>query len=169
MKGMLLYFITLLQILILSSCNQKPEPETYLIPKGFTGRATVIFNQKEGVPAKYENDRRVYEIPANGILLTQFKDEYGFVDHQYYYVDSSGNRAALPIFKYEYNKDGTTTWIIKNQNEVGVFLDGTTGQHSEGTSAPFQLFIVSSYKGLDTIESNDHFDERINKLIGTNL
>jgi len=65
------------------SCNN-PEPETYLIPREFTGRVDVIFNRKDGSPPKYENGRRVYEIPSSGVLLTQFKDEYGLVDHRYY-------------------------------------------------------------------------------------
>ena len=45
------------------SCQNQPEPEDYLIPEGFKGRVNVIFNQQNGVPAKYENGRRVYEIP----------------------------------------------------------------------------------------------------------
>ena len=72
----------------LTGCYNHPEPETYLIPKGFTGRVNVIFNQKNGAAIKYENGRRIYEIPSNGILLTQIKDEYGIINHQYYYVDS---------------------------------------------------------------------------------
>jgi hypothetical protein len=157
---------------MLSSCHQKPEAETYLIPEGFKGRATVIFNQKEGASPKYENGRRVYEIPANGILLTQFKDEYGIVDHQYYYINSSGKKTALQIYKYEYNKDGTTKWIIKNKNEEGIFLDGTTGQYAKESDAPFQLFIVSNNNELDsfyTMEYQKNFKEKINKLIGSNL
>lgn len=148
---------------------KNPEPEDYLLPEGFKGRATVIFNQKEGVPTKYENGRRIYEIPANGILLTQFKDQYGIVNHHYFYIENNGKKTALPIYQYEYNKDGTTKWIVKNKNEIGIFSDGTTGQYGQSTSAPFQLFTVSSYNGLDTIESNDNFNQRINKLIGTNL
>ena len=158
----------MLSMVSMLSCSN-PEPEDYLLPEGFKGRATVIFNQKEGASPKYENGKRVYEIPANGILLTQFKDEYGIVNHHYYYVDSNGKRTALPIYQYEYNKDGTTKWIVKNENETGIFSDGTTGQYGEGTSAPFQFFTVSSYNGLDTIESNDIFNHRINKLIGANL
>lgn len=167
MKVMLSYFIILMQVLVLSSCNQKPKPETYLIPEGFKGRATVIFNQKKGVPSKYENGRRIYEIPANGILLTQFKEEYGFIDHQYYYVDSSSKRTALEIFKDEKSTDST---IKADRNKVGIFEDGTTGQYTNNSeAAPFQFFFVTSYNGFDTIETHDHFNKRINKLIGTNL
>lgn len=164
---MLSYFAVLMHILVLSSCSKKPEPETYLIPAGFKGRATVIFNQKEGTASKYENGRRIYEIHANKILLTQFKAEYGFVDHEYYYVDSSGKRTPLEIFQDEKFADST---IKTDRNKVGIFGDGTTGQYANNSeAAPFQSFFVSSYNGFDTIEPYDHFNKRINKLIGTNL
>ena len=65
------YFLIVAALSMLS-CNN-PESETYLIPQGFTGRVNVIFSRKDGAPTKYENNRRVYEIPANGVLLTQFK------------------------------------------------------------------------------------------------
>jgi hypothetical protein len=166
-------FIALFLLNICSSFNcSNPEPEDYLLPKGFIGRATVIFNQKQGTPPKYENRRRVYEIPANGILLTQFKPEYGIISPHYYYVERSGKRMPLPVYLYEYNKDGTTRWIVQDANKPGIFLNGTTGQYADEDNAPFQLFIVSNYNQLDTFYTKEYqrnFDEKINKLIGTNL
>jgi hypothetical protein len=128
---------------------REPEAESYYIQKGFQGRINIIFNQSKGDSFKYENGRRVYQIPSNGILLTQFKDEYGIVDHQYYYVDGIGNKKALKIFSYDYNKDGTTKWIVKDRNEVGVFLDGTTGGYGR-SNIRYQEFIVSDYNSLDS-------------------
>lgn len=166
------YLISLLNLFTLSSCNPKPEPETYLIPQGFTGRVNVIFNRKDGVPPKYENERRVYEIPANGVLLTQFKDEYGFVDHRYYYVDSNGKRTPLQIYKHDYNPDGTVKWIIKDSTEVGIFLDGTTGQYGNSDnpkSVKWQEFAVYSYNGLGKMEPLDSFTNRIKKMIDSDF
>ncbi len=149
----------------ITGCDNHPEPETYLLPKGFTGRATVIFNQKNGLPIKYENGRRVYEIPANGILLTQFKDEYGIVNHQYFYVDSRDSRTALPLFGEEHNPDGTTKWLIKDKNEIGIFFDGTTGQYDEGQKAPFQMFVVCNYIKMDSFFTPEYKKQFENKLI----
>ena len=72
------YLISFVQIV--SSCYQRAEPETYLIPSNFTGEVNILFNQngvptkykneygqdtiytpKIGNPMKYENGRRVYE------------------------------------------------------------------------------------------------------------
>src|ERR1700710_258694 len=104
MNRMNIFINLVVAMQLLISCRHDPEPEDYLIPENFTGRVTVIFNQKEGMPIKYENGRRVYEIPANGILLTQFKAEYGIINHHYFYFDSTGKKTGLPIYEYEYNK-----------------------------------------------------------------
>jgi len=50
--------------------QSQPDPETYLTPQGFAGWVSIVFSRVEGVPPKYENGRRVYQIPVNGILLT---------------------------------------------------------------------------------------------------
>src|ERR1022692_1020863 len=80
-----------------ASC-QTTESEDYLIPNGFSGRVTIIFNQKDGIPVKYGGGKRIYEIPASGILLTEFNDEYGWVNRHYYYMDSTGKKTSLEIF-----------------------------------------------------------------------
>ena len=108
------YLIILLQAI--TSCYQKAEPETYLIPSFYTGKVNILFNQTSipvkytneynkdtiytsqiGAPIKYENVRRIYEIPYTGILLTQFKENDGFIDRQYYSVDSEGKRTPYPF------------------------------------------------------------------------
>ena len=107
-----IYLITFIQIV--SSCGQKAEPETYLIPSNFTGEINILFKQNGvpykdknkygrdttytpalGKPPKYENGRRVYEIPSDGILLTQFTPNPGFTDTKYFSVDSNGKRTLL--------------------------------------------------------------------------
>ena len=153
------------------SCNN-PEPETYLIPQGFIGRVNVIFNQKGGAKPKYENGRRIYEIPNDGILLTQCQEEYGLIDHRYYYIGANGEKTALKIYQYDHNKDGTVKWKINNPNEIGIFNDGTTGQYGNtgsANSAKWQEFIVSSFNALDSLESLDSFNKRISKLINVKL
>jgi hypothetical protein len=150
-----------------ASC-QTVETEHYLIPQGFTGRVTIVFDQKNGVPTKYEGRTRIYEIPSSGILLTQFHYDGGWIDHHYFYVDNTGKRIGLSIFKYEYNKDGTTKYAVKDKNEIGIMSDGTTGQ-ATNEGAQFQFFFVSSVNGLDTMESNDHYNKRVNKLTGLSL
>ena len=164
-KPIINYSILSICIFGVFSCNQNPEPETYLIPKGFQGRVAIIFNQKRGSPPKYENGRRIYEIPSNGICLSQFKPEYGVVDHRYFYIDSGGNTRPLPIYQYEHNTDGKTVPIVNDKNVVGIFSDGTTGQYAEGNNAPFQFFFVSTFNNLSLVESDSSFNNRVTNIL----
>jgi hypothetical protein len=162
-------FFFLITILMSSlGCKKNPEPETYLIPKDFKGRVNVIFNQVNGQPKKYENGRRVYEIPMNGILLTQFKDEYGIINHQYYYVDSEGKRSALEIYKFEHFEKDSAGYVVTDKNKVGIFLDGTTGTYGNSDdkrSVKWQEFWVTSDNERKNIEPIDSFESRVKKII----
>jgi hypothetical protein len=68
-------------IVFLSSCIQRADSERHIIPKGFAGLEIIIYDQKDGSPAKYNDGFRVYEIPENGILKTQFKHQSGYIAH----------------------------------------------------------------------------------------
>lgn len=173
----------------MSSC-QRAERETYLIPADFIGRVQIIFNQngipvkyqngygrdtiytpKVGAPVKYEDGRRLYEIPENGILLTQFKDDYGIIDRRYFSVDNKGKRLQLEVYQLDHSKLDSTTWVVKNKNRKGIFGDGTSGSYGNANIA-YQEFFVSSYNMLDSImakENGDKFEERLHKLTGSDF
>lgn len=67
--------------------------DMYLIPDGFKGTATVFFNDPDGIPEKRNGKRRVFEIPASGILYTQstYKKKW----NNYYYVQPEGRLRQL--------------------------------------------------------------------------
>jgi hypothetical protein len=71
MRALILFSIAL--SLMLTNCNTKGEQEIIIVPRNFKGYVIIIHNQKDGMPTKYEGNKRVYEIPKNGILKTQFK------------------------------------------------------------------------------------------------
>ncbi len=157
----LIWIFSLLQLI--TGCKQ-PEPETYLLPYGFKGKVNIIFNQSKGASAKYENGRRLYEIPSNGILLTQFKDEEGIVNHEYYYIDSTGKRTELKIFSDD-EKD-------KIKDTVGVFRDGTVGVYgnsSDPKSLSYQEFYVTNGSEIDsyfTLQYQKRFDDMVRQATG---
>ncbi|MET0637852.1 MAG: hypothetical protein ABWZ25_17610 [Chitinophagaceae bacterium] len=167
MKSMtitLVYLLSALQFIV--SCGSQPEPETYLLPQDFTGKVNIIFNQANGEPVKYENGRRVYEIPANGILLTQFKDEDGIIDHEYYYVDSAGNRTRLNVFSDDEKEKATN---------AGVFRDGTVGVYgnsSDPKSLSYQEFYIASGNEFEmyfTPQYQKDFVDKVRLLTGYNF
>ncbi|MBK8484760.1 MAG: hypothetical protein IPL31_10570 [Saprospiraceae bacterium] len=83
---------------ILSSCNANGEQEAIVVPKNFKGYIMVIFNQKNGTPIKYEGKKRVYEIPQNGILKTQFKPNDGWQEFPEYYYEKIAPENKLLSF-----------------------------------------------------------------------
>ena len=159
-------------ILILSQaifgCKQA-EPETYLLPEGFKGKVNIIFNQENGAAPKYSNRRRVYEIPISGILLTKFRDQYGLVDHKYYYVNSIGKRTELKVLHDDTYKDSA---VAANREEIGIFYDGTTGVYGNSDdqkSLKYQEFIVSNFNKLDVsfkLENQNSFKTRLKEALG---
>lgn len=159
-----LYLIGMLNLFALYSCHQQAEPETYLIPEGFTGKVNIIFNRKEGKPVKYEDKRRVYEIPADGILLTQFTTNDGFINRKYYYKMQSGELKPLRSFESD-------TAEIK-KDEVGIFLDGISGVYGNSgdpSALEYQEFLVSSFNSKDSFFTDEYiktFYKKIEKISG---
>jgi len=77
------------------------EDEIVILPEGFTGLAVVIYDQNGGVPVKYHEKKRVYEIPSNGILKTQFTIDDGWGNlTQYYYKEIAEENRIENIIIY---------------------------------------------------------------------
>lgn len=161
---MLRCLCSLISFLILSSCNQNAEPETYLIPDGFSGKVNIVFNRKDGSPIKYDERRRVYEIPADGILLTQFGTNDGFINRRYFYKSKSGELKLL--------KNLETDTINVSKDEVGVYLDGISGVYGNSgdrSALEYQEFLISSYNLKDGFFTEDYkrlFYQKIEKITG---
>ncbi|MBO9584424.1 MAG: hypothetical protein J7574_09725 [Flavobacterium sp.] len=154
------YFLTFFSLM---GCNQSKEKEIYLIQSGFKGKVNVIFNNAKGEPTKYENGVRIYEIPKDGILLTQFKVQEGLIKRDYYYVDGSGKRNPLKIMT-----DSENT----NDSEIGIFRDGTIGVYGDSNdknSLTYQEFYVTDKNKLEgyfTDESINEFNKRVQVKTG---
>ena len=79
------------------SCNEVGEQEIYLIPQGFQGAVFVIFNQKGGTPAKYDDHKRIYEVPDDGVLRTQFHPNKGSRRLPTVYYVANDHRVIVPF------------------------------------------------------------------------
>jgi hypothetical protein len=115
----------------------KAEPEVHLIPKGYKGPVIIIFDDKQGRPEKYENGKRVYEIPMDGVLKTQFKKQQGFIepnDLKYYYYDNverheirylqSTNGTTDSLSPYIFGKEiahSTVRYLVGQLNEGDAY------------------------------------------------
>lgn len=157
MKYMYISFFVLV-LFNLFSCNQEIEKEIYIIPSTFKGKVNVIFSQANGKPIKYENNARVYEIPEDGILLTQFKEQEGFVKREYFYVDKDNNKKPLKIIIDI--EDETST-------DISVFRDGTIGVYgnsNDENSLTYQEFYITDKGSFESYFSNDSINDFTSRL-----
>ena len=128
--------------------QSKGEDEIHLIPEGYTGSVFIIFNQPDGQEKLYEDGKRVYKIPSDGILKTQFSPNEGLGYVDYYYVN--GERKKL-----EY-KSG------KEADEVGDFdkviiASGSRGAAGIQPQYTYMSYIVGKPDQLDSIY--EHYEE----------
>ena len=151
---------------VFASC-QTAQPETFIIPEGYKGKVMVVFNKKNGEMPELEKNRRVYKIPSSGVLVTQFNINNGFMNRQFYYIDSRGQSALLKNFKNEKEAE--------KSGEIGIFYSGTAGIYGnsgDSLSVEYQEFIVSDYVSLKDFFTSDYknkFLETLKKAVGHDI
>lgn len=125
------------------------EPEIYLIPSNYEGRAIVLFNTLNGDSAIYENGFRVYKFDCNGLCFTRFKEQSGIEnENKYFTIDSLGNRLQI----HETDKKANEMKKIK---VVGNFRIGQD----------YIEFYVGSFQFLNSDYYYTHkYDKRIDSL-----
>ncbi|MCX2679362.1 hypothetical protein OOZ15_05350 [Galbibacter sp. EGI 63066] len=117
--------LTLILGCIFLSCAEEGEDSIRLIPKGYEGPVLIVFNQSKGEPKEYEDGKRVYRIPENGILETQFEPNYGIQKHQFFYVDSLGNREEIPFVIVQ---EQDSLLKVKDRTKVYAFGESAPGK-----------------------------------------
>jgi len=76
----------------------RAEDEIHLLPDGYEGLVVIVFNRADGQPKEYEGKKRVYRIPGNGILKTQFTEKRGtskWRDAEYFYTKGDGSLSPI--------------------------------------------------------------------------
>jgi hypothetical protein len=127
MKGIILALFTLLASSGLYLYHHLIEgPVQCLIPQNYHGEIIIIYDQPHGAPEVYNGNSRVYRIPSNGILFTQFSAETNTGDQQYFYVSPGGlKKKIVPVSTAEFNEPWS---YIKNPKEPSrtetMIIDG---------------------------------------------
>jgi hypothetical protein len=104
------------------SCKKEAEKEVFYLHEGFSGPVAVIFDQEKGVSKEYDIDSRIYRIPLNGVLYTQFPRVQGLLNQKFYYVNSSGDKLELSsMVLLTTTFDSSTVYVLKG-------VDGKFGQ-----------------------------------------
>lgn len=120
----------------------KGEEEIYVLPANYTGVIYVVFNQKIGVQQKYKDGKRVYEIPENGILKTQFNNNEGWRKiPEFYYVD--GKKLTSISYQIE------NTNIKLNTLQICCIQNGKAYKEN-GEFIEFQRFFIGNEQKIDS-------------------
>ncbi len=87
----------------------EPSDDVFIIPNNYRGYIKVIYGQEDGVAKEFEDDKRIYRIPGDGVLRTQFRIK--------------GNSLSLGTYYYENNQKERTK--LKTYTSVKPFPDST--------------------------------------------
>ena len=68
--------------------SKSVTPETFLISKNYRGKVNIIYGQSCGTSLEINNDRLIYNIPNDGVLIVSQDIETGLINHKFYLVDS---------------------------------------------------------------------------------
>lgn len=103
--------------------QSKNEDEIHLLPEGYIGLVVILFNQESGAEKEYEGESRLYRIPANGILKTQFEPNDGIAAVKYFIRNKTNPREELRyISGQEISEisDPNKVYVINSSREESV-------------------------------------------------
>jgi len=129
----------------------KASDDIFIMTADFKGTIAVIYGQENGTEKEYENGKRLYRIPQNGILKTQFELKGETANFgEYYYLTDDGQRIRIRSFPYYENfPDSTKSYVHSWQ--LGSATD------SEGNKFKYQQATIGT--------KSDSFETDIFKLI----
>jgi len=150
MKAIALFSILLTFGMI--GCNFAGEQEVIIVPRDFKGYIIVFLNERNGTPPKYSGTKRVYDVPQNGVLKTQFKYNDGWRELPEYYYDKIAPENKLKSYA-----------VIENvpiDTVVGFMGAGGTIKKSEHSDdrLEFSLFFIGTKSEIEEAK------EKVEKL-----
>lgn len=141
----------------------KAEPEIFLIPQNFRGQFEIVFVEPCGKSLTYEKGYRLYQIPNDGVLITNAKRSLGVIDRKFYLVDENGNKTELPAFHWSSFEEEKADWHWTfSKTKLSKDLVGVFWAYSNGFS-----FIVSDFNSLEN--QNKETKENLRKQFSEKL
>ena len=138
--------------LVSCSCHFRGDDEIYLIPNQFTGPVFILFNQPNGEHLQYENGKRIYEIPPDGILLTRDEFNAGWrYPGQFFYVEKD-RRIEVPFVLEVHNL----------KDDVIQACCVTSGRAAKTGNGPWVEYLQFYVGTKDQIHESSLKRERIN-------
>jgi hypothetical protein len=115
----ILYFCIL--ILVLFTGCESGEKEILIVPRNFHGYILILYNQEAGSPEEYDGSKRVYKIPDNGILRTQFKYNSGWrYPSEYYYEKKLPSNMLQSFLQLEKVPQDTVVGFMGSSGSIRI-------------------------------------------------
>jgi len=76
--------------------GRRAAPEIHLIPSSYRGKVQIVFGARNGTPGKFEDGAHVYDIPPDGLLLTQAAPNDGHSpEYRFFFVTPEGEHKPI--------------------------------------------------------------------------
>ena len=136
----------LLALSALAGCAERAEPATYLVPAGLVGEVYIIFGVTDGAAPETRDGRRIYRIPSDGVLRTQFAPTYGWSTPAFFYVGST----ETDVVSIPRGPGSTIHDTPENRSnpqvEILAYVTGTTAAPIPGSPGSFSSDAPCSVK-----------------------
>lgn len=155
--GFLLSFLVLAYLAFLQS-GVGSGKETYLIPDGYEGQVSVIYQPATGDTHSKAPSTAVYRIPPDGVLVVlspRVSGWSGWTVTRYYYVARDGARRE--IMERWLSTIDETPENLSNTRDIGIFFP-TAGSFGDSNGCQFQIdqfyvgtkaYLLHRYKPID--------------------
>ena len=135
-----------LKLIVLISCwmlfigCKQGEKEVVIVPKNYKGYIVIIYNQMHGARQVYYKGSRLYIIPYNGILKTEFSGNYGYIGLPEFYYESIEPNNIIPFSANHKN----------NRPDAVIASGGSTGKAYKKNDqyVEFQIFYIGNQKEI---------------------
>ena len=135
------------------------DGEMFILPEGYRGVVFILYDQKNGEPVRYEQGKRLYEIPPNGILKTQFSLNTGWHSPGKYYYKENGKLIEIP-YAFD-DRDIEAKKAIESKVHVCCPSSGQAGKDPNDAPVVFGQFYVGTN---EEIHEASEKGEKINPI-----
>ena len=152
MRHFKLFIFIIASSVFLTACETERTPETFLLQDNFKGFFYIVYNKTGGQEKAFEQNRRLYKIPATGVLFTKFKNDWGsikfengVINQQFYFFDNNGKRAKIKVLDTgDFNNQATTypkKEFDSKDSLAAFFISAGTISNGKSTLTTDQYYI----------------------------
>lgn len=114
---------------------KQATPEIHLLPENYSGKILIEFNQKNGMPPKFENNKILFVIDREGKCASQMPPNLGLRalnTADFHFIDKNNTKTKIP----HYTEDNITseTVVVSDIYVIGAsfvyFVDSLSKIHN---------------------------------------